>query len=243
MKPTFPCPVAQRSGQVRLRRPALFLILVLPIAQLAPAQPGANSASAGVAIYSQNCAMCHGPTGAGVIGPSLQAAHNPQQVMDIVRSGKGAMPSFSKTLSAAQIAAVAAYVTSRLAVLNLAAGDLAQGGVLYRLNCAPCHRTDVRGGALAFSRKNAPALTGLNSATIAGAVRTGPGEMPAFPASILSDQDLASIVKYVIFMRKPPDPGGLPLDYYGPVAEGLVAVGVALALALVAVWIEEKGRG
>ncbi len=187
--------------------------------------------------------MCHGPTGAGVIGPSLQAAHNPQQVMDIVRTGKGAMPSFAKTLSATQISAVAAYVTTRLAVMNLAGGNLAEGGVLYRLNCAPCHRPAIRGGALAFSRKNAPALTHVNAATIVGAVRSGPGEMPAFPVSVLGDQDLASIVKYVIFMRKPPDPGGLPLDYYGPVAEGLVAVGVALALALVAVWIEEKGRG
>lgn len=153
------------------------------------------------------------------------------------------MPSFSKTLSPTQIEQVADYVSLQLAVLTLTGGNLAQGGVLYRLNCAPCHRTAVRGGALAFSKNNAPALIGLDAATIAGAVRSGPGEMPAFPKSILGDQDLASIIKYVQFMQQPPNPGGLPLNYYGPVAEGLVAIGVVIVLAAIAAWIEEKGRG
>jgi len=43
--------------------------------------------------------------------------------------------------------------------LPLTQGDLGEGGKLFRVYCASCHRTAVRGGALAFTGRNAPALT------------------------------------------------------------------------------------
>jgi ubiquinol-cytochrome c reductase cytochrome c subunit len=233
-----------RRWKIWLSVPFGYLLIVFVVPPLAFSQPKDKTASAnGAGLYSQHCAVCHGPEGRGKIGPSLQAAHNPQQVVQIVRTGKGVMPSFAKQLSPEEIQALAAYVTQKLAVVSLEGANLSEGGVLYRLNCSPCHRTAVRGGALAFAKTNAPRLTGLSAATIAGAIRSGPGPMPAFPPSVFNDKQLASIVKYVRFMQHPPSPGGFPLNYYGPVAEGLVALLMVGILALVGSWIEGRSRG
>jgi ubiquinol-cytochrome c reductase cytochrome c subunit len=221
-----------------------YLLIVSAVSQGALSQSKEISISdSGAGLYSQHCAACHGAEGKGKIGPSLQAAHDPQLVVQMVQTGKGIMPSFAKQLSPEEIQALAAYVTQKLAVISLEGGNLSEGGVLYRLNCSPCHRTAVRGGALAFAKTNAPPLTGLSAATIAGAIRSGPGPMPAFPSSVFDGKQLASIVKYVRFMQHPPSPGGFPLNYYGPVAEGLVALLVVGILAIIGSWIEGRSRG
>jgi ubiquinol-cytochrome c reductase cytochrome c subunit len=157
--------------------------------------------------------------------------------------GPGHMPSFAYVLSKDDVRAVAYYVTQRLAVVPLAGGNLGEGGELFRSNCAPCHRTAARGGALAFTDINAPALTGKSAALIAGAVRSGPGPMPAFPPSVIDDKQLSSIVEYLRFVQSPPSPGGSPLNWYGPVAEGFVAWVVLFGLIAMTGWIERGGRG
>jgi ubiquinol-cytochrome c reductase cytochrome c subunit len=220
-----------------------FVLIILLIPRFAAAQNNGQPAVPGSSIFFHNCAVCHGAKGQGKIGPSLQASHDLRQVMNMVRKGGTIMPSFSKRLSANDIRQVAMYVTQRLARVSLSGGNLACGGVVYRLNCAACHRTAARGGALAFAKHNAPALTGVGASTIAWAVRSGPGPMPIFPRSVIDDADLASLVKYVQFVRQPPHPGGFPLHYYGPVAEGAVAAGAVVCLAVLALWIENKGRG
>jgi len=224
---------------------------MLPLAsQLAWCQtPGTGGSPDGSAVYAQHCATCHGPEGEGVnaiisiAGPSLQAVHDRQHVLEMVRNGKDVMPTFGNVLSAQQIEAVADYVTQHIAVISVSGGDLTQGGVLFRENCAACHRTAVRGGVLAFTGMNAPALTGKSPSTIAGAVRSGPGPMPAFPPSIINDQQLASIVAYVDFMQKPPSPGGIPMNFYGPVAEGFMAWMAIILLLITTGWIEKRGKG
>ena len=221
-----------------------FLLLVTLVSPFAFTQSQSKAPpSAGASVYADNCALCHGPEGKGGIGPSLETARDAGQIMAIVRTGKGAMPAFAPQLSAEQIGEVADYVRQKLATVSLTGGSLSEGGVLYRVNCAPCHRTDVRGGALAFANGNAPKLTGLSPETIAGAVRSGPGAMPSFPPSVFDQKQLASIVSYVRFMQHPPNPGGLPLNYYGPVSEGLVALVMVGILAVIGWWIEERGRG
>lgn len=217
--------------------------LILLIPAIAAAQKDAGSATQGSSIYAHNCAVCHGLKGEGKVGPSLQTVHNLRQVVSMVQTGGTIMPSFARRLSADQIKDVALYVTRQLATVSMSGGNLADGGVLFRLYCAPCHGTAARGGALAFAKVNAPALTGLSGATIAWAVRSGPGPMPVFPSSVIGEKDLSSIARYVEFVQQPPHPGGFPLHYYGPVAEGFVAVLVVIFLAVIALWIEDKGRG
>ena len=69
----------------------------------------------GKSIFSQTCGSCHTLADAGTtgsVGPNLDAA-KPSKVLvtDRVTNGKGAMPSFKGSLDAAQIQAVAEYVS------------------------------------------------------------------------------------------------------------------------------------
>jgi mono/diheme cytochrome c family protein len=78
---------------------------------------GGQSTNAGAAVFaSAGCSGCHTLKAAGAsgsVGPDLdQVRPTAAAVASIVRSGGGAMPSFSGKLSDAQIAAVAAYVSS-----------------------------------------------------------------------------------------------------------------------------------
>ncbi len=69
------------------------------------------------------------------------------------------------------------------------------------------------------------------------------GPMPAFPAPVVTDKQLDSIVEYVKFVQHPPSPGGSPLNWYGPVAEGFVAWVVVFGLIGIVGWIEKGGKG
>lgn len=203
----------------------------------------------GQAIFSQKCAKCHGEKGEGmsgaitIAGPCLQAEHDIDAVLRTVRNGKGLMPSYNSLLSPQQMQGVARYVTQEIATIPLTGGNLNEGGALFRIYCAPCHRTDARGGALAFTGANAPSLAGFSPAVVAGTIRWGPGPMPAFPSSVLNNQQLASVVQYVAFVQNPPNPGGSPLGYYGPVAEGFAGWVGVLVLIVITGWIEKGGRG
>lgn len=193
--------------------------------------------------------MCHGDQGQGVsavvsiAGPNLQAEHDVGRVMTAIEVGPSHMPAFSRVLSVPDIHAAADYVTQKIAVIPMTGGNLSEGGELFRMYCATCHRTAVRGGALVFDGKNAPALVDKSKALVAGAIRWGPGPMPKFPPAVLSDQQVASIAEYVAYVQHPASPGGSPLNWYGPVAEGFVAWVIVLAMTVLTMWIERGGKG
>ena len=70
----------------------------------------------GKSIFTASCGSCHTLADAGTagtIGPDLDASNPPKPlVVDRVTNGQGAMPSFKDSLDAAQIEAVAEYVSS-----------------------------------------------------------------------------------------------------------------------------------
>lgn len=226
----------------------LCLSILLSCGLAAGQELAAGAASDGAAIFSQRCSKCHGDRGQGIAsavtigGPSLHAEHDLGNVMSAVESGPSHMPAFSRILTSGQIQAVSQYVTSDLAIIPLTHGEIGEGGQLFRMHCAACHRTAVHGGVLAFAGRNAPDLTNKSSALIAGAIRWGPGTMPAFPPSVLSDEQLASTVDYVRFVQHPPNPGGASLNEVGPVAEGGLAALAALLVIAVTGWIEGGGK-
>ncbi len=233
-----------------LLAPLLSLFAFSQLIETAPAQTTPVApAPDGKAIFELRCAKCHGENGSGVTaaitiaGPSLLAEHDHGAAMTAMEVGPSHMPSFARVLSIAEMRAVADYVTQHIAVIPLSAGNLSDGGKLFRIYCAPCHRTAVRGGALAFTGVNAPALTEKSPALVAGAIRWGPGPMPSFPASVLDDKQLDSIVEYVKFVQHPPNPGGSSLGWYGPVAEGFAAWLVLLGVVIATGWIEKGGKG
>jgi quinol---cytochrome-c reductase cytochrome c subunit len=118
-------------------------------------------------------------------------------------------------------------------------GNLAEGGDLFRLQCAACHAWAGDGGALL--RREAPALHASTRTQIAEAIRLGPGQMPAFGDAALTDEQVASVAAYVRYLDSPRDRGGDPLWHLGPVTEGAMAL-VALALLLLFTrWIGERG--
>jgi mono/diheme cytochrome c family protein len=75
---------------------------------------GDANSKLGRQVFTQNCARCHGGKAEGKIGPKLiGTTHSRAEIQHFVGHGiPPKMPSFEKKLSAAQIAAVAAYVKS-----------------------------------------------------------------------------------------------------------------------------------
>jgi mono/diheme cytochrome c family protein len=100
--------------------------------QAAPATPSGDAGTPAAAGdlgsqgYSQRCALCHGPTGHGD-GPAA-ASLNPkprnhtdgsymngrtdEQLLEVIRNGKGAMPAWKSVLSEEEIEAVLKHVRS-----------------------------------------------------------------------------------------------------------------------------------
>lgn len=107
-----------RASTKRWRRagPALFgLVLSTAVAQTPAPAPGAPAASA-AALYQQHCAACHGAQRTGLMGPallpeSLERLRRPE-ALAVIANGRAAtqMQGFADRLSAAEIAALAAWV-------------------------------------------------------------------------------------------------------------------------------------
>ncbi|MEA2844256.1 MAG: ubiquinol-cytochrome c reductase cytochrome c subunit [Actinomycetota bacterium] len=118
-------------------------------------------------------------------------------------------------------------------------GDLAEGGKLFRLQCAACHAWAGDGGALLHV--DAPSLHAATPTQIAEAVRLGPGQMPAFGEAALTNEQMSSVVTYVRHLRDVSDRGGRPLWHLGPVAEGGMALIALAGLMVFLRWIGERG--
>lgn len=232
-------------------------------ATFAPRSTSAVTAAAagdegtGNELFLANCATCHGrsaegsPNGPTLIG--VGAAAVDFQVgtgrMPLQASGPQA-PRKPVEFTDQDIADLAAYVASlapgpaipdaeNLAIL----GDdesLAQGGELFRVNCAMCHNVVGAGGALTQG-KAAPSLAGVSPVHMAGAMLTGPGSMPVFNDANITPQEKQQIISYLAYTQEEPSPGGLSLGSLGPVSEGLLAWVLGLGLLIgAAVWLGSK---
>jgi ubiquinol-cytochrome c reductase cytochrome c subunit len=247
----------RRSVPPRVLRAVLLLAVVLgggalaqagvpaaavrPVAAAQPA-PAADQVARGRELYLRSCAWCHGQDGAGAaIGPSLVGAGAADVDFWV---GTGRMPLAHEQADVERgppafapddVAALAAYVASLgpgPAVPQVSPGDLASGRTLYIENCASCHSSTGTGAVLPGGR-NAPNLYAATPTQVAEAIRLGPGSMPQFPEGALSPTDVDDVVTYVVALRTGQDRGGASLDRIGPVAEGFIALVVALPLLLI----------
>jgi ubiquinol-cytochrome c reductase cytochrome c subunit len=205
----------------------------------APAQAADDTSqsaaeAAGRDLYQRSCITCHGENLEGVPnrGPSLigvgEAAvyfqvHTGR--MPLVRQEADA-PDKPALFSDEEIDQLMAYVQANgggptLPSGDLRDGDLAQGGELFRLNCASCHNFVGEGGALS-SGKAAPSLKDASDLEIYTAMLTGPENMPVFGDNQLTPEEKRSIINYVQTINSQADPGGAGIGRMGPVAEGLV---------------------
>ena len=121
-------------------------------------------------------------------------------------------------------------------------GDAANGGELFRINCAMCHNVAGAGGALTEG-KYAPELTGVLATHIYEAMLTGPQNMPVFNDDNLTPEDKRDIITYLKYVENNPSPGGFELGNLGPVAEGLFAwiFGLCAIIGLM-VWLTAKSN-
>lgn len=84
----------------------------------AKGKAGAGKGVDAAALYKQQCAKCHAADGKGIESlepPDMTAAewhakNTDQQIETAIKEGKGIMPGFSDSLSAAQITALVKFV-------------------------------------------------------------------------------------------------------------------------------------
>ena len=235
---------------------ALLMLVVTGAASSASGPPaaGVGAARTGAALYAANCSSCHGSHGQGIPPPGRPGVGNlhgegpPLEDAGALAADfylrTGFMPladprrepSNSPVLfSEANIRKLVAYVASLghgppIPKPDPAKGSLSEGFQLFSDHCAGCHQTLGRGGYATGAR--VPPLTGLTEVEVAEAVRAGPYLMPRFGPKAISDQQLDSIVRYVVYVQHPDSPGGWAIGLIGPVPEGMVAWLIA-ATALV----------
>lgn len=212
---------------------------------------GASSLGADEAeqTYLADCASCHGAEGRGTNrGPTLVGVGEASTYYYLSTGRMPVLHPDSKMTRSDPayppelVEALVEYVDEVAGggpdtpELHPESAEVARGGRLYRAQCASCHTTAGGGGALL--RQEAPSVYHATPAETASAIRVGPGTMPAFAETALSDDELNDLVAYVDYLASPEDRGGQSLWHLGPLIEGLVAWVVGLGvLVLLGLWI------
>jgi ubiquinol-cytochrome c reductase cytochrome c subunit len=237
---------------------ALYSVLV-PTPQTAHASTQGDAALVGMGqqLYNNTCITCHGSNlqGEQNRGPTLIGVGSAAVYFQV---STGRMPLDRQSAQAEQkpakftpqqIDALGAYIQAHGGGPQqpaktggaLAEGNPAQGGQLFRLNCASCHNFTGQGGALS-SGKFAPSLQDASPDVLYTAMLSGPQNMPKFSDRQLTPQEKQDVIAYVTSVQHGNnDPGGDGLGGLGPVSEGFIAwaVGIA-ALVGLTLWIGAK---
>ena len=212
----------------------------------------------GKQIFLKGCSSCHGLNAEGAsIAPSLIGVGAASVDFQV---GTGRMPMADMSTQAMrkprvyneeETAALAAYVASLApgpaipgeSELNYERdGNSAEGGELFRNNCAMCHNFAGQGGALSQG-KYAPTLMGVEPKHIYEAMVTGPQSMPVFSDKTITPEEKLSMIKWIKAAEAEPNLGGATMGRIGPVTEGLLAWVLGLGLLIgIAVWLTTRAR-
>jgi ubiquinol-cytochrome c reductase cytochrome c subunit len=232
------------------------------IANAGPAEAAAVASSEtqveqGKRLYLEGCASCHGMQSQGTTqGPTLVGSGAASVDFQV---STGRMPMAAPGAQVArgepqytpeQVSTMAAYVAAlapgpaipTAEQLDYEDADVAEGGELFRINCAQCHQAAGQGGALTQG-KYAPSLMVAESKDIYEAMITGPQNMPIFSDATIPEEDKQAITKYITTLQTLPNPGGLALGSLGPVPETVFLwTAVFGAFIAAAIWIGMKAR-
>lgn len=217
----------------------------------------AQDIAAGENIYDVSCITCHGANLQGITGqgPSLVGVGGAAVYFQV---STGRMPLSQQGAYAArkeakfddaQTQQLAAYIESvgggpAIPVGKLRGSDaeIANGGALFRLNCASCHGTTFKGAPLSAG-KIAPSLNDASDLQMWTAMLSGPESMPVFSDNQLTPVEKRSIIAYVQTLKASKDPGGSGIDRIGPVSEAIVIWVAGVGAIVVAImWIGAKSR-
>lgn len=217
-------------------------------------QPVGRDDSLGAALYAVQCAACHGDRGHGVASRGPALTEEGEAAADFVlRTGR--MPMAAPDLQArrspvrfseAEIVALVEFVGAMgdgpdIPDVDASSGDVAAGGLLYRLNCAACHVTSAAGAAIGGGRE-APSLMSSSPTEIGEAILVGPGAMPTFQT--FTSGNIDDVAAYIGELQRSDTAGVDDLGGAGPVAEGLTAWLLGL-IPLIAItrWIGTPHEG
>ena len=206
-------------------------------------------------LYETSCITCHGQNLQGVLdhGPSLIGVGSAAVYFQVatgrmpVTRQEAQVESKKPKFDEAETLQIASYVQSVGGGPVIPTGDLrgsdanlAEGGELFRLNCAACHNFVGSGGALSAG-KYAPSLRNATDKVLWTAMLSGPQNMPVFGDNQLTAEQKQAITNYVLTVNEQKDPGGSSIGRLGPVPEGLViwVVGIG-AIMLMILWIGAK---
>ncbi len=162
--------------------------------------------SLGANVYQSQCSACHGAErkGSPPAFPSLvdlQRRLSEAQIVGVIHSGKGRMPSFPN-VEGARLAALVDYLTTGNGDVgakrptSVKYGDRTDiaGAKVYDSNCAICHGDDLRGASPSF-----PGLVGvrerISDKQILEYIHHGKGRMPAFGK--LTDTDTSALLRFL----------------------------------------------
>lgn len=196
------------------------LLLAAPLAQDTPVAASTPSPAAAVppavgpdavtgqSSYTQNCAPCHGTTGAGD-GPSAAGLGVPPATLGkyetvagmslndlflVAKNGRmdRMMPPWGTRLTDQEIWDTIAYAWS----LHTSPDEVAAGKTVYDANCASCHGPDGKGKPPLVDLTSFPATAGTSQNSWAQVVSAGRGEMPGF-GDKLNAADQRAVLEYV----------------------------------------------
>ena len=255
----------------RRRNPIVAVILLIAalgavgitfsaVSNIQPAQAALGTQTQveeGKKLYLEGCSSCHGLDAQGsmngptLIGVGAAAVHFQVASGRMPLAAPGAQAVAKDPIyNEEQVAAMSAYIAAlapgpaipTAEDLDYSGADVAEGGVLFRINCAQCHQAAGQGGALTAG-KYAPNLMESTPQEIYEAMVSGPQSMPVFSNDTLPIAEKQAITSYIMALQEAPSPGGLSLGRLGPVAEGLFMwVAVFAAFIAAAVWIGIKAR-
>lgn len=218
-------------------------------------------------LFLANCSFCHGTNAQGAgpekpegqAGPSLVGVGAASVDFQV---GTGRMPLAapgvqapanrdSVLLSQEEITQLAAYVDSlgpgpdvpAQKYVDLEGADIAEGGALFRTNCAMCHNSSGAGGALTRG-KYAPSLMDVEPQHAYEAMVTGPQSMPVFNDENLDPQEKENVIAFIANIDQGGNSyGGHSLGSLGPAGDTMFVwtFGIALLIAA-AVWLGRKAH-
>lgn len=226
-------------------------------ASVAAADYTAEQATKGKALFLANCASCHGLAATGTAaGPSLVGVGAASAWFQL---STGRMPLAGNAVQAKRnnvqfsnedIDAMSAFVASLgpgpsrpdPAFLNTKAEgvDIANGGNIFRVNCAMCHNYAGSGGALTRG-KYAPTLMGVTEEEMYTAMMTGPQSMPVFDDTNISPKQKRDVIAFLKNIDENKNPGGHNLGNLGPAGDAFFLFFLAIPLMIgIAVWLGRK---
>jgi ubiquinol-cytochrome c reductase cytochrome c subunit len=220
---------------------------------------------AGRQLFLIGCASCHGKNAGGIetkrggnYGPTLVGVGAAAVDFQV---GTGRMPMSQNAPQAPRKEPVyndeetrqlAAYIASLAPgpaipgeeytnIEGKTAEQIAEGGEFFRTNCTACHNSVGAGGAMPGG-KYAPSLKNVSARHIAGAMITGPQQMPVFSDEVLTPEDKSNVIAYIKQIQGQPNYGGMAGGGLGPVVDGVFTWVIGIGgLVIAAIWIGAHG--